>query len=237
MPSCLIKKDITCLGSLCHGTVVWIIYSTNSAIAFRFCYNNVQLKDLFPVKIYSFSLLPVFIIWWINLIQSFLAVDRTDQPAYGAVNDLEIRPSTAQFTPPARQDKTVLSVSCLACRCELDDCPERVQTSYFLPATVLSCRESNSRRLSGHDTDKTVLSCLARRCELALRQTSYQNDVWRACVASGLPVLTPGTACHLIFISSTTLLFLNINLLPNFTHCSVWPLTVNILLALQAVFV
>ena len=61
MPSCLIKKDITCLGSLCHGTVVWIIYSTNSAIAFRFCYNNVQLKDLFPVKIYSFSLLPVFI--------------------------------------------------------------------------------------------------------------------------------------------------------------------------------
>ena len=25
----------------------------------------------------------------------------------------------AQFTPPARRDKTVLSVSCLACRCEL----------------------------------------------------------------------------------------------------------------------
>jgi len=216
MPSCLIKKDITCLGSLCHGTVVWIIYSTNSAIAFRFCYNNVQLKDLFPVKIYSFSLLPVFIDL-VNKAYPKFSRCRSHRP----VNDLEIRPSTAQFTPPARQDKTVLSVSCLACRCELDDCPERVQTSYSLPATVLSCRKSNSRRLSGHDTDKTVLSCLARRCELALRQTSYQNDVWRACVASGLPVLTPGTSCHLIFISSTTLLFLNINLLPNFTDCSV----------------
>jgi len=58
--------------------------------------------------------------------------------------------------------------SCL-CRfwCELDDCSERVQTSNFLSATVLSCRESNSHRQSGRDTDKTVLSCLAWRCELA----------------------------------------------------------------------
>ena len=67
-----------------------------------------------------------------------------------------------------RHDKTVLSVSCLVCRCELDDCCERVQTSNFLSATVLGCRESSSHCRSGHDTDKTVLSCLAWRCELAL---------------------------------------------------------------------
>jgi len=66
-----------------------------------------------------------------------------------------------------RHDKTVLSVSCLVCRCELDDCSERVQTLNFLSATVLSCRESNSQRRGGRDTDKTVLSCLAWRCELA----------------------------------------------------------------------
>ena len=39
--------------------------------------------------------------------------------------------SYAQFTPLARHDKTVLSVSCLACRCELNDCCKRVQTSTF----------------------------------------------------------------------------------------------------------
>jgi len=63
-----------------------------------------------------------------------------------------------------KHDKTVLSVSCLvtlACRCELDDCSERVQTSNFLSATVLSCRKFNSHRRSGRVTDKTVLSCLA----------------------------------------------------------------------------
>ena len=60
-----------------------------------------------------------------------------------------------------RHDKTVLSVSRLVCRCELDDCSERVQTSNFLSVTVLSCRESNSHRRSGRDADKTVLSCMA----------------------------------------------------------------------------
>jgi len=70
-----------------------------------------------------------------------------------------------------RHDKTLLSASCLVCRCELDDCSESVQTSNFLSATVLSCRKSNSHRRSGRDTDKTVLSCLAWRCELALSIT------------------------------------------------------------------
>ena len=46
----------------------------------------------------------------------------------------------ARFTPPARHDKTVLSASCLVCRCELDDCSERVQTSDFLSATYFICR-------------------------------------------------------------------------------------------------
>ena len=67
-----------------------------------------------------------------------------------------------------RHDRTVLFASCLVCRCELDDCSERVQTWNFQSATVLSCRESNSHRRSGRDTDKTVLSCLAWRCEFAL---------------------------------------------------------------------
>ena len=42
------------------------------------------------------------------------------------------------------------------------------QTSSFLSTTLLSCRESNSNCGSGRDTDKTVLSRLAWRCELAL---------------------------------------------------------------------
>jgi len=67
-----------------------------------------------------------------------------------------------------RHKKTVLSVSCLVRRRELDNCFERAQTSNFLSATVLSCRESSSHRRSGRDTDKTVLSCLAWRCGLAL---------------------------------------------------------------------
>ena len=41
----------------------------------------------------------------------------------------------------SRHDKTVLSVSCLVCRCESDDCSARVQTSAFLLVTVLSCRD------------------------------------------------------------------------------------------------
>ena len=61
----------------------------------------------------------------------------------------------------------------------MDDCSERVRTSNFLSATVLSCRESNSHRRSGRDTDKTVLSCLAWRCELALSRRVYLEKVGR----------------------------------------------------------
>ena len=76
-----------------------------------------------------------------------------------------------QFAPPhqTRQDGPVCIVSGVP-RCELDDCSERVQISNFLSATVLSCRESNSHRRSGCSTDKTVLSRLAWRCELALTE-------------------------------------------------------------------
>ena len=132
----------------------------------------------------------------------------------------------AQFTPPAKHDKTVLlSVSCQAVWTESarphDKCVLRrsasggrtdsacaarhtptlnalVGPTQFTPphqtrqdgpvcvesgvsvgirrllwtcsdfsATVLSCRESCSHRRSGRDTDKTALSCLAWRCELA----------------------------------------------------------------------
>ena len=77
-----------------------------------------------------------------------------------------------------RYDKTVLFMSCLlVCRCELGDCSECVQTSNFLSVTVLSCRECNSHSRSGRDTDKTVLSCLAWRCELALTLTRRQMSV------------------------------------------------------------
>jgi len=66
-----------------------------------------------------------------------------------------------------RNNKMVLSMSCLMWRCELDDSSERVHTSKFLSVTVMSCRESSSHRRRGRVTDKTVLSCLAWRCELA----------------------------------------------------------------------
>ena len=62
-----------------------------------------------------------------------------------------------------------MSVSCLAWRYELDSYYKRIQTSNFLSATVLNCRQSNSHHRSGRDTEKTVLSCPAWRCELALR--------------------------------------------------------------------
>ena len=68
----------------------------------------------------------------------------------------------------ATSDTTVQSVSCLMYRYELDDCSERVQTSNFLSATALSCRESNSHCRGRHDTDRTVLSGLAWRCELGI---------------------------------------------------------------------
>ena len=60
-----------------------------------------------------------------------------------------------------RHDKTVQSVSCLVCRCELDNCSERVQTSSFLSATVLSCRESKFTlpKRTRHRQDIFVVSC------------------------------------------------------------------------------
>jgi len=65
-----------------------------------------------------------------------------------------------------RHDKTVLSVSCLAWRCELDNCYWRAQTSDFLSATVLSCRECTSHRRGRRNTRRTFLSGLAWRYEL-----------------------------------------------------------------------
>ena len=83
-------------------------------------------------------------------------------------------PSPNSHRPPARQDKTVLSVSCLVCRCELHDCSERVPTSNSPSATVSSYREFDSYHRSGRDADKTVSSCLAWRCEIASKQRKWR---------------------------------------------------------------
>ena len=81
-----------------------------------------------------------------------------------------------------RTDKTVQSVLCLAWCCEVDSCHQRVQTSYFLSATVLSRQKSSSHRRDKHDTDSIVLSGQAWLCELV---------IWRLC-AEGRPfVLLP----------------------------------------------
>ena len=87
-----------------------------------------------------------------------------------------VMPHQTRHRQDTRHDKTVLSVSCLVCRCEFGDCSERVQTPYFLSATVLSCRESNSHRRSRRDKEKTILSCLSRRFELALTDAALVHD-------------------------------------------------------------
>ena len=70
-----------------------------------------------------------------------------------------------------RHDKTVLSVSCMGY--ELDNAINVFRFQIFCrrQSWVFVCRVSNSHSRSGRDsgdTDKTVLSCLAWRCEVAL---------------------------------------------------------------------
>jgi len=78
------------------------------------------------------------------------------------------RECNTQFTPSARPNKTVASVSRLRRRCKSDNCSERVQISNFPSATVFSSRESNSHHRRRRDEDATVLYCLAWRCELGI---------------------------------------------------------------------
>ena len=91
----------------------------------------------------------------------------------------------AQFTPPARHDKTVLSVSCLLCRCELDDCSERVETSNFLSgdSVELSGIQFTPPTRTRHGQDSFVVSGVAVRCELASRQ-KYDSQQLSSSVAS-----------------------------------------------------
>jgi len=71
----------------------------------------------------------------------------------------------AQFTLPARHDKTVLSVLC-----ELDNCYQCVQTSVSVGNGLeLSRIQFTPPRQT--DTDGTVLSGLAWRCELGVNVT------------------------------------------------------------------
>ena len=58
----------------------------------------------------------------------------------------------------------------------------------------LSCRKSNSHLRSGRDTDKTVLSCLAWRCELPLRRSRNNPAGYVAAavaINTNLSLLTP----------------------------------------------
>ena len=79
-----------------------------------------------------------------------------------------------------RQNSPVCVVSCATVW--IEQLPQRVQTSHLLSATVLSGRESDSHRRSGHDTDKTVLSRLARRSELAFRNPPKTTHICCECV-------------------------------------------------------
>ena len=92
---------------------------------------------------------------------------------------MKIMPNSHRHT---RHDKTVMSVLRLVWQWqfELDNCCWRVLTSNFPWATVLSCRrESSSHRQRKRYTEKTVLSCLAWRCELAF---SRPTVCWRCAV-------------------------------------------------------
>ena len=95
---------------------------------------------------------------WVGPTSAFcVGVRPAVAPAMPAPPDT-LRRWTHLFTPPhTRHDKTVLSVSCRVCRCELDDWCERVQTSDSLSATVLSWRESNSHRRSGGRERERIL--------------------------------------------------------------------------------
>ena len=106
--------------------------------------------------------------WWLATPVTRLPPPRSSTTTDGCT-PVTIMPSSHRHN---RHNKTVQSVSSLW----RDDVNWTialiVQTSNFLSATVLSCRESNSHRRSGRDTDKTVLSCLAWRCGLAFSNSS-----------------------------------------------------------------
>ena len=72
--------------------------------------------------------------------------------------------SVHSATPDATRQSCLCRVRCAG----VDDCSERVRAANFQSATVLSCRESSSHSRGGHDTDATVLSCLAWRCDCEL---------------------------------------------------------------------
>ena len=77
--------------------------------------------------------------------------------------------TNAQFTPPARQDKTVLSVSCLVWRCELD----KIAINAF--RVQFFCRSA------------TVLSCLSGILFTPPKRTRHRQDSF-VCVVSGVAV-------------------------------------------------
>ena len=79
-----------------------------------------------------------------------------------------------QFTPDTTRQSCLCRVWCACVNWTI--ALNVFRLPHFLSATVLSCRESNShcQQQSGRDTDKTVLSCLAWRCQLASMSNSYR---------------------------------------------------------------
>jgi len=105
--------------------------------------------------------------------------------------------SNAQFTPPhqTRQDGPVCVVSGVNWTIALNAFRFRISCR---PATVLSCRESSSHRRSGRDTDKTVLSCLAWKCELALTAAFFSVGEERSGVSTSITAGRPGQMLSLL---------------------------------------
>jgi len=71
-------------------------------------------------------------------------------------------------TPDTTRRSCLCRVWCAGVNWTIAPSVSRLQI--FLSATVLSRRESSSHGRGGYDTDKTVLSCLTWRCELALSE-------------------------------------------------------------------
>ena len=88
---------------------------------------------------------------------------------------------------PTDTTRTVLSAQCLARRCELDDCSERVQTSSFLSATILSWSgiEFTSPERTRHRQDSSVVS---GGVAVWISCNALENDIRQPLRASWLKV-------------------------------------------------
>ena len=95
---------------------------------------------------------------------------RSSKIRYSVIRDVDSAPSPDEsHRHHARHDQTVLSVSRPLRRCELDSRQLRTVADRKFEVWTRSEQSSNSHRHTGHDTDRTVLSCLVWRCELGIK--------------------------------------------------------------------